>query len=146
MIPPFDERGNLPPGIHRASWVELETRFGKTPWRRALLLGMQEAFNCLHRAGCRTAYVDGSFVTARTAPGDYDACWETAGVDFNLLDPALLDFSAGRQAQKQRYGGELFPARMAADPEGTPFLELFQYDHANDRPKGIVEINLESEL
>jgi len=24
MIPPFDRRGNLPPGVHRASWDELD--------------------------------------------------------------------------------------------------------------------------
>jgi hypothetical protein len=24
MIPPFDERGNLPSGIHKADWIELD--------------------------------------------------------------------------------------------------------------------------
>ncbi len=27
MIPPFDERGNLPPGVHKADWTELEAAF-----------------------------------------------------------------------------------------------------------------------
>jgi len=29
MIPPFDEFGCLPPGIHRASLDEIDARFGR---------------------------------------------------------------------------------------------------------------------
>ena len=29
MLPDFDENGNLPPGIHRASPSEIEERFGR---------------------------------------------------------------------------------------------------------------------
>ena len=29
MIPPFDERGNLPPGIHQATLDDIEARFGR---------------------------------------------------------------------------------------------------------------------
>lgn len=50
MIPPFDERGNLPPGIHKASWTEVEARFGTTPWRRSLLLGLRDAVDHLENA------------------------------------------------------------------------------------------------
>jgi len=28
MLPSFNERGNLPPGIHSATWDEVEDRFG----------------------------------------------------------------------------------------------------------------------
>ena len=28
MIPEFDISGNLPPGIHPATWAEVEARFG----------------------------------------------------------------------------------------------------------------------
>ena len=43
-------------------------------------------------AGCRRAYVDGSFVTAKEVPGDFDGCWEAEDVDPDALDPVLLDF------------------------------------------------------
>ncbi len=79
MIPPFDERGNLPPGIHKADWTELEAAFGGSPRRVALLAGLREALASLRRAGCRTAYIDGSFVTAKEEPGDFDACWDAVG-------------------------------------------------------------------
>jgi hypothetical protein len=144
MIPPFDERGNLPPGIHKANWEELEARLGGTPWRRALLVGLREALESLRAAGCLTAYVDGSFVSADEAPGDFDVCWEPDGVDFSALDPALLDFSAGRLTQKKSFRGELFPADMIAE-RGLRVLDFFQLDRAR-RAKGVIEIDLGSGL
>ncbi len=144
MIPPFDERGNLPPGIHKADWNELEARLGGTPWRRSLLLGLREALECLRVAGCLSAYVDGSFVSADEAPGDFDVCWEPDGVDFTALDPALLDFSEGRLRQKRIFRGELFPADMIAK-RGLSFLDFFQLDRVQ-RAKGVIEIDLASAL
>ena len=46
-------------------------------------------------------------------PGDFDGCWEEAGIDFDLLDPVLLTFDPGRASQKAKYGGELFPASIS---------------------------------
>ena len=56
----------------------------------------------LRLAGCRTVYIDGSFVTNKEIPNDFDACWEEAGVAPELLDPVLLRFDAGRAEQKAR--------------------------------------------
>lgn len=142
MIPPFDERGNLPPGIHKATWAEIENRLGTTPWRRFLLIGLREALDLLANAGCRTAYVDGSFVTSKLAPADFDACWTPHGVNLDALDPILLDFSKGRQAQKRRFGGELLPADSSADLSGTSYLDYFQRDPRTANPKGILAIDL----
>jgi hypothetical protein len=146
MIPPFDERGNLPSGIHKADWIELDGAFGSSLWRVTLLAGLREALVNLHEAGCRTAYIDGSFVTAKEQPGDFDACWDSAGVNLAVLDRVLLDFSEDRKAQKARFGGELFPADMATEPAGTHILDFFQRDRVSVQPKGIVEIDLETGL
>jgi len=54
-----------------------------------------QALRLLREAGCGRAYVDGSFVTAKEVPGDFDGCWEAEGVDFDLLDPRLLTFDRG---------------------------------------------------
>lgn len=142
MIPSFDERGNLPPGVHVATWNEIETSFGGNDRRDELLAGVRAALEPLAGAGCRAAYVDGSFVTAKEEPQDFDGCWEAGGVDPALLDPVLLDFSNRRSAQKQRFGGELFPADLAAEPAGTRFLDYFQRDRDTGEPKGIVAIDL----
>ena len=88
------------------------------------------------------AYVDGSFISAKELPGDFDGCWEVDGVDLTLLDPVLMTFAQRRAAQKQKYGGELFPADWAADAHGTSFLLFFQRDRASNRAKGIIAIDL----
>ena len=143
MIPTYGNRGNLPPGIHEASWKELEAAFGGSPHRRGLLVGLREALLFLRSAGCRVAYIDGSFVTAKENPGDFDGCWESEGVSLKALDPVLRDFSEARRAQKERFGGELFPADAPADPNGTRFLAYFQRERETGEPKGIVKIDLE---
>jgi hypothetical protein len=98
--------------------------------------------NACATPSCRRAYLDGSFVTARDEPGDFDACWEIAGVDADLLDPVLLDFSNARAAQKERFGGELFPAEAVAVPDGTRFLDYFQRDKLTGDAKGIIAVDL----
>ena len=144
MIPPFEPRsGNLPPGIHEATWNELAARFGHTPHRQSLLVGLRQALEALRRAGCRRVYIDGSFVTAKAVPGDFDACWDAAGVDPDRLDPVLMDFSRRRAAQKAKYGGEMFVSDAPADLLGTRFLEFFQRDTHTAQPKGIVAMDLE---
>ena len=75
MIPAFDpDTGNLPAGEHRARWDEIVERFGYTPWRRKLLDGLEAALASLRAAGCDRVYLDGSFVTAKEEPADFDAC------------------------------------------------------------------------
>lgn len=96
MIPPLDaDSGNLPPGVRDAPWNEIVARYGSTPHRPWLLAGLKAALDVLREAGCRRAYLDGSFVTATEVPHDFDACWELAGVDFDLLDRSSLSCLIG---------------------------------------------------
>ena len=127
----------MPPGIHVAIWPELAERFGTNQQRREILAGLLRALQALKAAGCRRAYVDGSFITSKEVPGDFDGCWDHTGVDFDALDPVLLDFDGHREAQKAKFEGEMF----IADAPGNRFLEFFQIDR-NGRPKGIIQINL----
>lgn len=80
-------------------------------------------------------YIDGSFVTIKLAPGDYDACWDIDGVNVEALDSVFLDFSKGRMAQKHKYLGEFFPAQMPEGASGRMFLEFFQTDKETDDQK-----------
>lgn len=143
MIPEFDYRGLLPPGVYWVQWDEMVGRFGSSRWRRQLLTGLSAALQNLKSAGCRTAYLDGSFVTAKAIPNDYDVCWDESGVDPEILDPVLLTFDAGRATQKAKYGGEFFPASHIANPEGFSFYDFFQTDKVTGERKGIIGINLE---
>ena len=142
MIPSFNENRLLPPGVHWASWDEFIDRFGTNSWRLRLAAGIRAAIENLKEAGCPTVYINGSFVTAKEVPNDFDACWEEAGVDPTALDPVLLTFDPGRVTQKAKYLGELFPASAIADGDGFSFLEFFQTDKETGGPKGIVAIEL----
>ncbi len=142
MIPPFNSRGLLPAGIHAAEWIEFAQRFGATARRRRLLGGLADALALLRGAGCALTYVDGSFVSAKKEPGDFDACWGMVGVDPDRLDPMLLGFSNGRAAQKAHFGGELFPAELPEGMSGRTFLEFFQTDRDTGAAKGIVSVDL----
>lgn len=142
MIPQFNADDTLPPGVHDATWQEIVDRFGRAGRRQQLIEGLRAAIEALRRAGCRTVYIDGSFVTAKPSPGDFDACWDVEGVDPARLDPVLLTFDAGRRTQKATYGGELFPAQVPADEAGTVFLDFFQVDKRTGRSKGIIRLSL----
>lgn len=135
----------LPPGIHLAPLAEVEARFASNPKRRVQFKGLIEALLNLRGAGCRRAFLDGSFVTAKPSPGDYDACWDPTGVNPVLLDPVLLTFENNRAAQKTKYHGELFPSTIPADRAGTIFVEFFQVDRFTGAPKGIVAIDLSAD-
>ncbi len=129
--------------MYWARWDEVAARFGENRHRQRLLTGLTAALANLKSAGCRAAYLDGSFVTVKVIPNDYDVCWDEYGVDPAALDPALLTFDAGRATQKAKYGGEFFPASHIANPGGFSFYEFFQIDKMTGQPKGIIGIDLE---
>lgn len=107
-----------------------------------LLTGIRVLFGALQKAGCRSVYIDGSFVTAKELPGDFDACWSVEGVDADLIDPVLLTFDNQRAAQKAKYFGDIFPAELPEGLSGRTFLDFFQTDRLTGNRKGIVGIRL----
>lgn len=144
MIPSVDSGGNLPAGVHDASWPEFVEHFGTSARRLYVLEGLKAALKSLRAAGCRRVYINGSFVTAKESPGDFDACWDAEGVTLEPLDSVLLTFANQRAAQKAKYGGEFFPADMTEGGSGGTFLSFFQTDRETGNAKGIVRIDLES--
>ena len=117
MIPPFDENGNLPPGIHWAEWSEFEERFGTNTKRTRRIKGLYTVMKALKAAGCRTIYINGSFVTNKLDPGDFDACWDREEVDMDYLTinaPTLLKIDEPA-AQKAKYRGEIYPSDQPID-------------------------------
>jgi len=139
VIPPFDPRGNLPPGIHWATWEEVVERFGSTPHRQELLAGLQEALSALARAGCLAVWLDGSFVTMKEEPNDYDGAWEIAGVDVSQLDEAFRGEDSPAKT-KAKYSGTLYPVSAIVELDWSVLLGFFQFDKAGDR-RGIVALN-----
>jgi hypothetical protein len=145
MIPAFDANGNLPPGVHVADWREFEVRYGDTPHRRRLIAGLAAALAILRLAGCKRVYVDGSFVTEKDVPNDYDAAWDPAGVDVALLlaaEPVFGQFDNLRAAQKAKFLGEFFPSSVTEGTVGKTFLDFFQIDRNTGNAKGIIALDL----
>jgi hypothetical protein len=134
MLPPY-ENGVLPRGVHWATWEDITERFGTTAHRRTLLDGLREALAILGAAGCRVAYVDGSFVTDKEVPNDFDACWDTTGVDLAALDPVFKELAAPRAAQEARFGGDLFPD-VVGGRERTAVLGVSSNGSAQEEQKG----------
>lgn len=141
VIVDFDPKtGYLPPGVHDAGWSDVARRFAGNSHRARLIGGLLAACRDLAAAGCGTLLLDGSFVSAKPLPNDYDGAWETVGVDPDRLDRVLLDFSNGRAAMKSKYLGDLFPASAFAAP-GVLYRDFFRTDR-NGLEKGVVLIDL----
>jgi len=135
----------LPPGVHQASLHEVAAVFATNPWRRNLFDGLVDASGRLLLAGCLTIYLDGSYVSGKPKPGDFDACWDPVGVDPSKLDPVFLEFGNGRAAQKAAFKGEFFPSSMMCADVGRAFVEFFQQDRFSGKQKGIISITLSAD-
>ena len=143
MIPDFRGR-NLPPGVHQATWDEFVLKFGTTPRRLDLIAGLQLGIEHLRSVGCQRVFVDGSFVTRKEVPQDFDCCWDRTGVNTPRLErehPVFFNFRNERLAQKVIYKGEFFPTDYPADARRTPYLLFFQRDRKTGKPKGIILLN-----
>ncbi len=145
MIPDFDTNNNLPPGIYTVTWKEFCQRYDYTKHRKILLEGLEKGMNHLRNVGCKCIWIDGSFITKKHKPKDFDVCWDENEVNLPFLQtmyPILLDFNDERANQKYTYGGEFFPSKCTAtfNPKRT-YLTFFQLDR-EDNPKGIIKILL----
>ena len=136
----FNEEHVLPPGIHEMDWNGFYEFFSFSPRRKRLLEGLKKVVDILQETGCSTIYVDGSFVTQKLEPGDWDACFDCSPI---VIRDILKRYPLSNRAEQKRlYGGELFPASNEADEYGNTFLEFFQQITNTVKKKGIVKINL----
>jgi hypothetical protein len=141
MIPDFVDVGGpwkvLPPGVHDATLKEVETRFAISEHRKHLFSGFKEGVMALRKAGCRKIFLDGSFITEKPLPADYDVCWDNTGVDPAKIDPVFLDFKDKRKKQKEHFRGEFFPTGCLADGKHF-FFDFFQIDKYTGNTKGVI--------
>lgn len=139
MIPAFNRHGNLPAGVYPATLKEIEKRYALNDHRRHLFSGLRRLAENLKLAGCRTIYLDGSYITAKEHPQDFDCTWDPTGVG-QALDPDLLK---PLDTRKAKYFGDIFV--YMPEYGGLPYLEYFQRD-IDDNPKGIIKIDLRKPL
>ncbi|MFN8285393.1 MAG: hypothetical protein U0V74_01500 [Chitinophagales bacterium] len=145
MIPNFTHDGILPEGVHECTLEEFEKRFASTYHRRELFEGILKLIAHLKQVKCTALYVDGSYVTNKLLPNDFDACWDNRNVDLALVKqkvPVLFDTLPPRKAQKQIYGGDIFPAFITEQQSKRYFIDFFQIDKRTGQKKGIVKLRI----
>ena len=145
MLPPLDENGDLPAGIHHATWAEITGRFGSTTETRVHALAR---LLHLHELAVRTGKlkrfcVFGSFVTSATDPHDVDVALLMAA-DFRIEDAPRECRTLFSHAEAQaRYGASVFWLRegMLSEHLMQEFFDTWQIKRDGAK-RGIVEIQL----
>ncbi len=141
MLPAFNQDGNLPEGIHRATEAEILSRFAPGSARRQWLgerlrdlLGVAKATGKLQQV-----FLWGSFVTSKESPNDLDVLLVmTADFDLDQLPgerKVLFDYAQARI----RFHADVFWTKVSIGQE-TLDLWLGTYQLGKDfKRKGIVK-------
>jgi len=133
VIPPFDESGFLPPGVHPATLGEVEARFGRqSELRRVQTESLRWMVELAVRAGAQRIVLNGSFVTDTIESNDVD-CVLLVGADFPK-DPA---------AEKELLSGLPFLDVALADEDDFGYFvsRFFAFDRLREE-KGMIELIL----
>lgn len=144
MIPPFDPDGDLPQGIHQATWSGFRERFCIfTRSDRRLRLGRQiEQMLDEARAShiVERIIFGGSFITSQSEPNDFDCVVVLkAETRYEELLPSQRWVADTREASR-RYGGDVFVARVD-QPTLAVYLDFFSMSRRGKRV-GLVEVSL----
>lgn len=141
QIPPFDEHGNLPPGIHYVSVEQIEERYGlQNILPRVVITTNLLAFIDFIREFSLQIYINGSYVTSKLRPGDADVL---------LILPADFDFESDKGKKLMNYINNkgMFYLDIFPFPEGKRPDKLAEmldgWTHSNDvahRLKGILSM------
>jgi hypothetical protein len=133
VIPPLNEEGLLPPGLHLASLEEVAERFGQaSELRRVQMESLQWLLDASRRAGVQQFVINGSFVTDVVEPNDVD-CVLRIGPDFPSDADAETELLAG------------FPfleIQLVQDHAFRVLVESFFATDRYHRPKGMIEVAL----
>ena len=127
MIPPFDDSGWLPPGVHGATLAEIEDRFGRqSELRRVQMESVRWMVDLARRAGVERIVLNGSFVTDIMEPNDVDCVllFRPGGhVDAAALEELraglpFLDMALVQPKRFERYVTRLFASDRFGVPKG----------------------------
>ena len=131
MIPPFEDMGYLPPGVHPATLDEIEVQFGRASELRTVQMeSLRWLVEVARRAGVERIVINGSFTTAVPEPND---------VDCVLLIGS--GFPNDRRAEEELMQGLPFLDINLVGHDG--WKELIDSVFATDRrrnPKGMIEV------
>lgn len=132
MIPPFDDSGFLPPGVHPTTLAEIEARFGReSELRRVQMESVRWMVELAARAGVQRIVLNGSFVTNTMEPNDVDCVLLAATIAKDLV------------AEEELQEGLPFLDISLVRPEEFDYLvnRFFAFDRTWTG-KGVIEVIL----
>jgi hypothetical protein len=140
--PDFNEDGDLPPGIYRASLAEVIEHFGQnTPQRQIMAHRLEHIYTLAIGTGYLARFIIfGSFVTAKPHPGDVDVflLMENTFDVSRVSGEAALIFD---HAVTQNYeGASVFWIRRLAAFGGEEAMVAHWQLKRDGNQRGIVEV------
>jgi hypothetical protein len=141
-LPAFNEEGDLPPGVHRATLSHVLERFGRgAARRRAVADRLNRIYQLVKSTGRLARFVVfGSFVTAKTEPKDVDVVLLMED-DFDLASVAGEAALVFQHMEADAYfGASVFWTKRSGAVGGEEaMIEYWQVRREGGR-RGIVEI------
>lgn len=129
MIPPFEDSGYLPPGLHPARLAEIEMRFGgPSELRRVQMESVHWLVDLAIRAGVERIVLNGSFVTDTIEPNDVDCVL--------LASTNLKDAAAEEELQR---GLPFMDVALVGPSDFDYIVGFFELDRARTA-KGMIEV------
>ncbi|HUB68492.1 MAG TPA: hypothetical protein VL981_13490 [Candidatus Methylacidiphilales bacterium] len=152
-LPPLNDYGCLPEGVHDGTFGQLRERFAFNPARLRLCDRLEEFMRWAVSLGeFSHAYINGGFITNKAAPADIDVILQTCapfGTEaFRAMEPFFakgLDTILEKYSVHLHFWCEGFPGGL------NDFRRFFQYQRPQDAAplglrqgakKGIVRIKL----
>jgi hypothetical protein len=133
MIPPLNELGYLPAGIHLATLEEVSVVFGVgSQERQELMQSLRWLVEMCKRDDVLRLIVNGSFVTAKPDPEDVD-CVLLGGKTFGTNGISLHEWRTPIPFIHLEIGDAIIFEAYATEVFGTDL---------NLRPKGVIEVML----
>lgn len=142
-LPPFNDNGDLPPGIHLANFAEVTNRFGVgSDARTRALVKLTHLLELAERTGKLSRFfIFGSFVSATPSPRDVDIVLIMES-DFKLEDaPRECQTLFSHADADARFGASIFWLREGMVPQEV-LADMFDtWQTKRDGAKrGIVEV------
>jgi hypothetical protein len=142
-LPDFRDDGWLPEGRHNTNWEELERRFaGEPSSKRAAVWGNLILWRDRMRQHNITGelLIDGSFISDKEAPGDFDAIFiGDEGIELLLIQDIEARLLLNYQVVKEYYGGDLLFFSKSAVLKFPELCRIDGFDYSKEKiPKGVV--------
>ncbi|HXG94438.1 MAG TPA: hypothetical protein VNN73_18995 [Blastocatellia bacterium] len=141
-LPNFNDKGELPEGMHRATIEEVIVRFGSgTPQRQAVTARLLRIYGLAKATGQLDRFIIfGSYITAKPEPNDVDIFLVMAQeFDVDEIIGEARDLFLHSRAQQQ-FGASVFWVNRATSIANIEDLVVGWQTKRDQTKRGIVEV------